>query len=193
MMARGAAALAVLGSMTLAVGALVELQARGQDLGGDPVAASEPAPATFGLGTTATPDAIAALDIDVRPDGRGLPPGAGTARDGAALWTRQCRSCHGAEGEGGSELRIVGPQPRTVNSYWPYATTIFDYVNRAMPATAPGTLSPDQVYALTAWILAKGGIIEETDEMNAETLPRVLMPNRDSFVRDDRRGGPEVR
>ena len=193
MTARVSAIIAGLGVMAVAGGALVELQAREQDRGGQPVAASEPTPTTFGLGTPATTDAIAALDIDVRPDGRGLPPGGGTARDGAPLWARQCRSCHGADGEGGSELRIVGPQPRTVNSYWPYATTIFDYVNRAMPATAPGTLSPDQVYALTAWILAKGNVIGDTDEMNAETLPQVVMPNRDTFVRDDRRGGPEVR
>lgn len=157
------------------------------------VAASEPPPVPLGLGTPATSDAIAALDIDVRPDGRGLPPGAGTANDGAPVWARYCASCHGRDGEGGSQLRLVGPQPRTVTSYWPYATTIFDYINRAMPSTAPGTLSADQVYALTAWILAQGGLIDEETEMNATTLPQVDMPARDRFVPDDRRGGAEVR
>ena len=157
------------------------------------LASSEPLPQTFGFGTPATPDVIAAIDIDVMPDGRGLPPGNGTVADGAPIYRGQCASCHGAEGEGGTEGRLVGSQPRTVGSYWPYATTLFDYINRAMPSPAPGTLSADEVYGLVAWILAKSDLIDEDAVMNAETLPRVQMPARDRFVPDDRRGGPEVR
>ena len=141
--------------------------------------------------------AIAELDIDVMPDGTGLPPGSGTAATGTPLWGRACRGCHGREGEGGIAAPLVGRDPNgrpfTVGNLWPYATTLYDYINRAMPRPTPGTLTPDQVYSLVAWILAKNEIIAEDAVMNAETLPSVVMPARDRFVPDDRRGGPEVR
>ena len=154
-------------------------------------------PDTFGFGRPATPAEIARLDIDVAPDGAGLPPSGGTATDGAQTWTQFCRGCHGADGTGGTAAPVVGRdpggRPATVGNYWPYATTLYDYINRAMPSTAPGTLSPDQVYGLVAWILAPNEIIADRAVMNAETLPAIVMPARGRFVPDDRRGGPEVR
>ena len=137
------------------------------------------------------------LDIDVMPDGTGLPPGSGSSADGARIWERVCRGCHGPNGEGGTAAPVVGRdpggRPLTIGNFWPYATTLYDYISRAMPQTAPGTLTPDQVYALVAWVLTKNEIIAEDTVMNAETLPAVVMPARDLFVPDDRRGGPEVR
>ena len=168
----------------------------------------------FGIGTPATPEQIAALDIDVRPDGTGLPAGSGTARDGAAVYAQKCSACHGANGEGGTADVLVGAEPKssapfgpeyerwrgtrpdvpfTIGNYWPYATTLFDYLRRAMPATSPGSLSADETYALVAWLLAKNEIIAESYVMNRETLPRVPMPARSRFVPDNRRGGPEVK
>ena len=152
---------------------------------------------TFGLGRAATTAEIEALDIDVRPDGSGLPPGRGSVTDGARVWERACRACHGLEGEGGTAAPVVGRDPNgrppPVGNFWPYATTLYDYVNRAMPRNAPGTLTPDQVYGVVAWILAQNEIVPNDAEMNAETLPQVVMPGRDRFVPDDRRGGREVR
>ena len=191
-----AAALILVSVLVIGCGALAPVRNVQAAQTGDQrpaIASSAPLPESFGFGTPATPDVIAAIDIDVMPDGRGLPPGSGTSADGAPIYRRQCASCHGAEGEGGTEGRLVGPEPRTVGSYWPYATTLFDYINRAMPSAAPGSLSADQVYGLVAWILAKSDRIDEDTVMNAETLPRVEMPARDRFVPDDRRGGPEVR
>ncbi len=159
-------------------------------------AAAQPAEsARFGFGRPATETEIAALDIDVGADGAGLPAGRGQATDGALVWARSCAVCHGASGEGGTAGPVVGRghgRP-TVGSYWPYATTLWDYINRAMPRNRPGTLSADDVYGLVAWILAKNEIVGDTDVMDAETLPAVVMPARDQFVPDDRRGGPEVR
>ena len=175
---------------------------------------AQSAPKRYDIGTPVTPQQIAALDIDVRPDGAGLPPGSGTAREGAAVYAQKCAACHGANGEGATADVLVGAEPKdtapfgpeyerwrngradvpfTIGNYWPYATTIFDYVRRAMPAAAPGTLTADETYALTAWLLARNGIIAEDAAMNAETVPRVRMPARSRFVRDDRKGGPEVR
>ena len=154
-------------------------------------------PDTFGFGRPATATDIEMLDIDVRPDGTGLPPGSGSATTGARTWGRDCRGCHGPEGEGRIAAPVVGRDPGggppTVGNFWPYATTLYDYINRAMPRNAPGTLTPDEVYSLVAWILAKNKIITDSAVMNAETLPAVVMPGRDRFVPDDRRGGPEVR
>ena len=145
---------------------------------------------TPGLGRDATAAQIAGWDISVGPDGAGLPPGSGTALKGAVVYEQKCRACHGARGAGQPNDRLVGGQGtlagkapvRTVGSYWPYATTLFDYVRRAMPYPQPQSLSPDEVYAVTAYVLHLNGIIAESDEMNARTLPAVKMPNRDRFI-----------
>lgn len=144
---------------------------------------------SHGLGRTPTARELAGWDIDVSPDGRGLPPGRGTATAGAAIYAQQCAACHGAKGQGNPANRLVGgqgslvtPAPlKTVGSFWPYATTLFDYIRRAMPHNAPQSLTPDEVYAVTAFILNLNGIIDANAEMNASTLPRVEMPNRKGF------------
>lgn len=150
---------------------------------------------TYGLGRPAEPAEIEPWDITIGPDGRGLPPGSGTAREGAQVYEVRCKECHGDQGIGGDQAALVGEPSalrqakpvKTVGSYWPYATTLFDYTRRAMPFEQPGTLTPDQVYAVTAYILQLNGLIGEDDAMNAETLPDVQMPNRDGFVADPRR------
>ncbi|MDE2971471.1 MAG: cytochrome c [Acidobacteriota bacterium] len=160
----------------------------------------------FGFGETASPERIAAWDIDIGPDGEGLPPGSGSVERGETLYRLQCVQCHGARGEGSQFEALAGRVPGdrfpfsedrrypiTVGSYWPYATTLFDYIRRAMPQAAPGSLPPDDVYALTAFILQLNGLLGSGDSLDAESLPRIRMPARDRFVRDDRRGGPEVR
>ena len=160
-------------------------------------APEEAAAGPLGLGRAATAEEIAALDIDVRPDGAGLPLGGGTVADGARVWDRACRACHGPEGEGGIAAPVVGrdpaARPPTVGNYWPYATTLYDYIYRAMPGNAPGTLTPDEVYGLVAWILERNGIIDDQAVMNAATLPDVVMPARDRFVPDDRLESDAVR
>jgi cytochrome c len=143
-----------------------------------------------GLGVEIAPDDYAAWDISIQPDGRGLPPGSGNAAEGAEIYAVKCASCHGAEGAGQPNDRLVGghgtltqlAQVRTIGSFWPYASTVFDYIRRAMPFQAPQSLSDDEVYALTAYLLALNGIIEEREQMNASTLARVQMPNSDGFV-----------
>ncbi len=183
-----------------------ELAARaaGQDAGGG---AAESMPESFGFGRAATPEEIAAWDIDIMPDGTGLPDGEGTAASGAPIYARQCAVCHGQAGEGGVADRLVGYEPEStppfgpryeawrgdgpdvpysVGNYWPYATTLYDYIHRAMPTNAPGTLEPDQVYGLVAWILAENGIIAGDAVMNSTTLPAVEMPARDIFVPQER-------
>ena len=160
----------------------------------------------FGFGEAASPERIAAWDIDIGPEGEGLPLGSGSVERGETLYRMQCVQCHGAYGEGADFEALAGRVPGdrfpfsddrrwpiTVGSYWPYATTLFDYIRRAMPQAAPGTLPPDDVYALTAFILQLNGLLEPGDSLDAESLPRIRMPARDRFVRDDRRGGPEVR
>lgn len=155
----------------------------------------------YGYGKVATPEEIAAMDIDAMPDGRGLPPGEGTYDRGKEVYTTKCAACHGADlqgvkGTGGAALiggrgTIASGKPKkTVESYWPYATTLFDYTKRAMPFNAPGSLSDTDIYAVTAYILAEGNIIDKGDVMNAQTLTAVQMPNRDGFVPDPR---PDVR
>ncbi len=142
------------------------------------------------LGEPLDPDAVAAVDFTVLPDGNGLPPGAGTAVEGAAVYRSHCLACHGESGEGGvndalagGHGSLTGPSPtKTVGSFWPYATTVFDYVRRAMPFQSPGTLTNDEIYAVTAYVLYLNGIVGEDQEMNAESLPVVAMPNRDNFV-----------
>ena len=138
-------------TITITVLGLSVVGGRLSEAAGQQRASSTPLPETFGFGRPATPDAIAKLDIDVMPDGTGLPPGRGTAADGARTWRRACRGCHGAEGEGGTAAPVVGRDPSgrplTVGNFWPYATTLYDYINRAMPQAAPGTLTPDQVWS----------------------------------------------
>ena len=141
------------------------------------------------FGVPASPKDIAAWDISIGPDGSNLPPGKGTVAAGAKLFQERCAACHGEKGEGKPSDRLVGgigsltgEQPvRTVGSYWPYATTLFDYVRRAMPLTEPQSLTNDEVYALSAFILNLNGIIRPKDVMNAKTLPKVKMPNHDAF------------
>ena len=142
------------------------------------------------LGRRATPAEVAAWDLSIAPDGEGLPAGRGTAQEGARVYAAKCASCHGDKGEGRPNDRLVGGRGtlasktpvRTVGSYWPYATTVFDYVRRAMPYGTPRSLTDDEVYAVTAYVLQMNGIIGERDEMNAQSLPRVRMPNRDNFI-----------
>lgn len=165
-------------------------------------------PATFGFGRPATADEIKAWDIDVTPDGTGLPPGSGTPSQGAVVYAGRCAMCHGKTGTEAVPPypRLVGREPRqgfpfgrdptlvrTIGNYWPYATTLYDYINRAMPQNAPGSLQPDEVYGLVAYLLWRNEIIPDTTVMNAQTLPRVVMPAHDRFVVDNRRGGAEVR
>jgi len=145
---------------------------------------------TPNLGREATPAQIAGWDLSVGPDGVGLPPGRGTAAGGAAVYEQKCQGCHGAMGAGQPNDRLVGGQGtlasktpvRTIGSYWPYATTVFDYVRRAMPYTQSQSLSDDEVYAVTAYLLSLNGIIRAGDEMNAQTLPKVKMPNQANFI-----------
>ena len=153
-------------------------------------------PPRLGLGRAATAAEIKAWDIDVMPDGEGLPPGSGTPAGGAKIYARKCAACHGPSGTEGPFDRLVGRDQalvRTIGNYWPYATTVYDYVQRAMPLSAPGSLTPDEVYSLVAYLLWRNEIIAETAVIDARTLPRVVMPARDRFVVDDRRGGPEIR
>ena len=142
------------------------------------------------LGQPASPTEITAWDISIGPDGAGLPPGSGTPQQGEKVYAAKCVGCHGERGEGKPNDQLVGGigsltggQPvKTVGSFWPYATTLFDYVRRAMPLNAPKSLSDDEVYAVAAYILQLNGIIGDDDIMNAQTLPLVKMPNRDGFV-----------
>jgi cytochrome c len=142
------------------------------------------------LGVPVSAADIASWDISVGPDGAGLPPGKGTAASGAAVYQAKCLACHGEKGAGKPSDQLVGGQGtlrdanavRTVGSYWPYATTLFDYIRRAMPYVAPQSLTADEIYSVAAYILYLNGVIAENDEMNATTLPQVKMPNRDNFV-----------
>ena len=142
------------------------------------------------LGREATPAQIAGWDISVGPDGIGLPPGRGTPAMGATVYEQKCQVCHGAKGVGQPNDRLAGGQGtltskapvRTIGSYWPYATTVFDYVRRSMPYIQPQSLSNDEVYAVTAYLLNLNGIISPNDEMNAQTLPKVKMPNQSNFI-----------
>ncbi len=145
----------------------------------------------YNMGRTPTSEEVQAWDISVGPDGKELPPGSGTAKDGARLYAQQCASCHGVTGEDakgsprlfGGQGTLNTPKPiKTVGSYWPYATTIWDYIHRAMPRNKPGSLNAGQVYALTAYLLYKNGIIQENDVMDAKSLPKVQMPNRNGFL-----------
>ena len=143
------------------------------------------------LGKPITPEDLAAWDISIGPDGAGLPPGSGTVTQGEAVFMAKCQACHGAKGAGQPNDRLVGgqgslpgdkPAIKTVGSFWPYATTLFDYVRRAMPYVQSKSLSPNETYAVVAYILNLNGVIGDTDVINAQTLPSVKMPNRDGFI-----------
>ncbi|HEY4406800.1 MAG TPA: cytochrome c [Xanthobacteraceae bacterium] len=147
---------------------------------GNALAADQP-----GLGKPLSEADLALWDISIGPDGKGLPSGSGTPAQGAAIFAQKCESCHGKDGQGGTNATLInapGKSDRTMATYVPNATTIFDFTRRAMPWPQPKSLSNDEVYALTAFILAGNKIIGENDAMNAETLPKVQMPNRNGFV-----------
>ncbi|WP_020175284.1 c-type cytochrome [Methyloferula stellata] len=159
-------------------------------------------PARFGFGRAPTPAEIAAFDIDVRPDGQGLPPGHGSVQDGAKIFATTCASCHGEKGEtavptgavlvGGQGTLKSAKPVKTIGSYWPYATTLYDYIRRAMPFNAPQSLSNDEVYAVTAYLLSLNKIVPDNAVLDARTLPEVRMPNRDGFKPADWQHGEAV-
>ena len=148
----------------------------------------------YGVGQPATAEQIRNLGASIAPDGSGLPEGSGTAAAGRLVYAAKCSSCHGEKGQGGIGPPLVGGQGtlatakplKTVGSYWPYATTVWDYINRAMPFNQPGLLKPPEVYALVAYILNLNDIIGNDQTMDAKSLPKVKMPNRDGFVADPR-------
>jgi S-disulfanyl-L-cysteine oxidoreductase SoxD len=159
----------------------------------------------YGLGKTPAPEEIRAWDISIGPEGKELPPGSGTAKEGARLFAEKCASCHGATGSGGPAPMLIKPEstpkhplsclspcigPNNVMArHSPYATTIWDYIHRAMPFGQEGTLKPDEVYALTAFLLYKNGVIKEDDVLNQQTLPQVKMPNRNGYAIPDWKPG----
>lgn len=152
-------------------------------------AAERDTPLAPSLGTPVTAEDLAKWDVTIFPDGRGLPKGSGTAAEGRALFATRCAHCHGEDGRGATAEELVGPlQPpppesgsKAIGPYWPYATTLFDFIRRSMPADAPGSLSADEVYALTAYLLTANGLISADAAMNATSLPAVKMPARDRF------------
>jgi cytochrome c len=145
-----------------------------------------------GFGAAVSAEEVARFDISIPPSGAGLPKGGGSARQGLAVYEQKCMACHGVKGAGKPADVLVGgvgslgtkAPLRTVGSYWPYATTLFDYVRRAMPLPSPLSLTDDEVYAVSAYVLFLNGIVAEDAVMNAQTLPAVKMPNRDGFVSD---------
>ena len=148
----------------------------------------------YGVGRAPTSDELRQWRSSIAPDGTGLPPGSGTAVQGREFYANRCSRCHGANGEGRDSVPLAGgqdtlknPKPlKTVGSFWPYATTVFDYIHRAMPFDRPGTLTVDQVYSLTAYVLFLNGLVPESAVIDAKTLPKVEMPNRRGFVADPR-------
>ena len=150
----------------------------------------------YDFGRPATIEEMKLWDIDVRPDGKGLPEGSGTVAHGKSVYEENCEACHGPNGQGGIKDRLAGGQGslgtenpiKTVGSYWPYATTLFDYIHRAMPYQAPGSLSVDDTYAVAAYILNLNGILSSDGTLDRNTLPAIKMPNREGFIPD-----PEVR
>ncbi len=149
---------------------------------------------TFGVGRPPTAAELKAIDIDVTPDGAGLPAGSGTAAAGKDVFARRCETCHGPTGKEGPQDQLAGGKGslatsrplKTVGSYWPYATTLWDYIRRGMPFDHPGTLTNDEIYSVTAYVLFLNGIVTEQDALTQATLPQIKMPNRDGFVADPR-------
>jgi mono/diheme cytochrome c family protein len=164
-------------------------------------------PSHYGFGHAPTREQIAAIDIDANPAGVGLPVGEGTAQSGRTIYVSKCSMCHGANGEGIDKYpRLIGHEPpagfafasdpkapRTIGNYWPYATTLYDYIHRTMPWSAPGSLTPDETYSVVAYLLSANGVIPETTVVNAKSLPAVRMPAQPHFVKDNRTGGATFR
>ena len=154
----------------------------------------------FNFGRTAAIEEIKEWDLDVSPDGTGLPEGTGTVEEGEILYASKCQFCHGVNGAGGINERLVsrageefpdeniacGFECRTIGNYWPYATTLYDYILRSMPMNAPGSLTNDEVYSISAYLLYLNRIISEDTQLNAENLKNIVMPARDKFINDDR-------
>jgi len=148
------------------------------------------------IGRTASTADIERWDIDVGPDGAGLPPGSGTAQQGETVYAIKCANCHGPDGRKGRDKLAGTPgetRGKNIGNYWPYATTLFDYIRRAMPADKPGSLIDSEVYALTAYLLHLNSIISAKEQINADTLPKIIMPAQARFVPDSRSGGTEIR
>ncbi|WP_273211711.1 c-type cytochrome [Runella zeae] len=156
---------------------------------------------SFGFGRLATQTEIDRIDIDVRPDGKGLPQGKGVAAQGKLIFATKCAACHGTGGIGGPNGSLVHSQvdptkkraEKTIGNYWPYATTVFDYIRRAMPFNAPGSLTNEEVYHLTAYLLSANQIIDSSFVVTPTTLPTVKMPAQPLFIPDDRKGGPVIK
>ena len=154
---------------------------------------------TYGVGRVPSADELKKIDIDILPDGRGLPAGSGTAAIGKPVYAQRCATCHGPTGKEGPQDILVGGNGtlatvkplKTVGSYWPYATTLWDYIRRAMPFDHPGTLTSDQIYAVSAYVLFLNGIVTEQQVLDQTTLPKVMMPNRNGFVADPRPDVPK--
>jgi mono/diheme cytochrome c family protein len=152
----------------------------------------------YGLGRPASDEEIRAWNMDVSPTGEGLPPGRGTVKQGAQVYAEKCAACHGLSGVEGPKDKLVGGRNtlttskpvRTIGSYWPYATTLYDYIHRAMPFNAPQSLTPDETYSVIAWLLFRNQIIGEDAAIDSQTLTSVQMPNRNGFIPDPR---PDVR
>lgn len=167
-------------------------------LGCSSMAQTQPTAVHYGIGHTATPAQIQSWNIDVAPDGKNLPAGNGSVARGKEVYVNQCAACHGAQGQGGLGDRLVGGEGtlataapvKTVGSYWPYATTLYDYIRRAMPFNAPQSLSNADVYAVSGYVLFLNGLVDERAVVDAKTLTDLKMPNRDGFVGDSR---PDVR
>jgi S-disulfanyl-L-cysteine oxidoreductase SoxD len=147
------------------------------------------------LGKPISAEDLAPWDISIGPDGAGLPPGSGTVKDGEAIFAAKCQPCHGAKGAGTPNDRLVGgqgslpgdkPPVKTVGSFWPYATTLFDYIRRAMPLPESKSLTSDEVYGVVAYLLNLNGVVPDDATMNAQTLPKVMMPNREGFTKFQR-------
>jgi cytochrome c len=175
--------------VTLALGAAAGLYAAGA------VASGYDGPYNFG--STATASDIAKLNIDVMPDGRGLPPGSGNYNKGKSIYMAKCAACHGADlvsvpGTGADTLiggrgsLASGSPKKTIESYWPYASTVFDYTKRAMPFNAPGSLSDEEIYSVVAYVLGEANIFDKSATLDASSLPKIEMPNKDGFIPDPR-------